>query len=465
MKKTALRFCALLFCAGAGFFAADASAQEATVIYGTTTPNVVSVTADRYIIYKSTVAGTMTATVIAVAGTVAGGVFTPRAAKATGMVFITLRGLDSCNVFFGCDAFGFENSSQFAQRLATLVAMDLRTLSMFAASGADMNERLGIVPFFSFAEEYLIYPFITAHKPAHVSLLITAGADINVKGSGGDNILHRFVHRGRITDVTLVIAAGADVNARNSANHTPLLQAVSESHLRGKRIALATALLSAGASVNVTSRFSDRRRTPLLFAALHNNITLLTILLSADAAVNVTSSSGETPLSLAAASMNITAVTALALAGAGVNVSVRGDYTPLILAASLNHFSAVTALLSSEASVNVTNGDGETPLLFAAANGSAAVITALLSAGADINAQNDDGNTPLDEAILGNHAGAIAALTANLGSCNTQSGDSRCPAGSPIAGFGANRPNLIFVVRSSELTEEGVVAAVVVGVP
>ncbi len=117
-----------------------ADAQEVTITLTAEPSSLVSLSADGYLIYKGTQAGTMTATVFAVTGTLESGTFTPRHVNATGMAFVTLRGLDSCSIQNGCAAFGLEGADSIAARLASLYAMDLATVTMFAASGADVNE-------------------------------------------------------------------------------------------------------------------------------------------------------------------------------------------------------------------------------------------------------------------------------------------------------------------------------------
>ncbi len=398
MGKTLLRFCAAFFFAAAilaGFLAADARAQVVTV-YDTTTPNVISITADGYIIHKATVAGTMTAIIRARAtGIIAdpeNPAGRPLLVRATSFASITVRGLDSCSISAGCGAFGLENASTPLARIASLTAMALSTATMFAASGADLNEFVGG----NGGGDLLLYHLALANKPGHIKVFVSAGANINMTGN---------------------------------LQYTPLLAAADAGS-----ITAVVALLSADASVNAADENGD---TPLAFAADDDNVTMMTILLSAGADANVTNDLGETPLLYAVNNNNVTAVTILLSAGANANVTSDFGETPLIFAALNNNVTAITALLSAGANANAADNTGDTPLLLVVEKNNIAAITALLSAGANVNATNNQRTTPLDDAIFRNYTAAISLLKDNGGLCNLQAGqDSRCPNSQfPLAVF------------------------------
>ncbi len=411
--------CALLFAgAGAFFVSGEVAAQEATVVYSAGPPGVVSLTADGYLIYKGKQRGTMTATVFAVAGTVNSGVFTARPVAATGMVFITLRGLNSCRISNpGCDAFGLENLSTPAERLASLIAMNLRTVTMFVASGANLDERVGG----NLEHNFLLYHLATANKPMHIFAFVSAGADLNVRSGRNATPLHAAAIAGHTLAVSLLVSLGASVNVRNNTGWTPLH--FSANHGSGLLITL---LLSAGASVNATS---NNGNTPFLVASGFGYTAAMTVLISAGASVNVTNGLGETPLRFVAASES----TVLA-----------------------------SLLLAEDADANAKDNSGKTPIFFAAANNRAAMITLLLGAGAGVNVEDDSGNRALDDAIAQNADAAIAALIDGGGLCGTST-DSRCPAG---VGLTFLSPlNLTFVKGfAGTVSRVGADSGVVVGV-
>ncbi len=452
--KRFLKLCAALILTAAGLAANDAAAQQATVIYGTTTPNVVGITRDGYIIYKATVAGRMTATIIAVAGTVAGGNFAPRPANATGFAFVTLRGLDSCGINGGCDAFGLQNANSAAARLAALIAMGLRTVTMFAASGANLNEQVG--------QKFILFHLATANKPEHISVFVSAGASANARGDAGWTNLHYAAQENHTTAITLLLSAGAKINPRNSNRRTPLdiayqlsraqaivvlraagglcgantnpaclqifgadAQGRTTLHIAAIRGATMTIArwLAAGASVNAPDL---QNQTPLHFAAQGNQTGAMTLLLAAAAGVNLPNNSGETPLHIAAFLNSTAAITILLAAGASVDAQNNDDKTPLYVAAEKRNAQAAAFLLSAGASVNAKNNNGETLLHIAAFLNGTAAITVLLSAGAGVNATATDGDTPLDIAYQRSHAQAISALREWGGLCRT-SENAACP--------------------------------------
>ncbi len=129
---------------------------------------------------------------------------------------------------------------------------------------------------------------------------------------------------------------------------------------------------------NVNAR-AEHGRTPLHYAALHNeNPAVIIVLLDAAADVNARDKFGRTPLGLAALrNGNLEVISILLGAGADVNARDEYGYTPLHMAARNN----------------------ENP----------EVITLLLNAGADGAAIDDDGETPFDlakenEALAGTDA-------------------------------------------------------------
>ncbi len=277
------RVCAaVFFLAAAGVYAADARAQVVTV-YDTTTPNVVSVTNDGHIIYKATVAGTMTAFIRALAtGIVAdpeNPAGRPLLVRATSFATLTVRGLESCSIGGGCAAFGLEGAADTGARLASLFAMNLRTLTMFAASGADLDEEIGVA--------VLLFHLATANKSLHVSALAAAGADVNAGRRFSP--LYRAADFGKAAAIRILLSAGAEIDARSKDvnRYTPLHRAVIGGHF-----AAAATLLAEGANVNAVN-VGDW--TPLHFAANSGRDALAAALLPAGASVNAKGNGDNTP--------------------------------------------------------------------------------------------------------------------------------------------------------------------------
>ena len=92
-------------------------------------------------------------------------------------------------------------------------------------------------------------------------LLITKGADVNVKGNRtGSTPLHRAALGDRKEIAELLIAKGADVNANNDVGGTPLHGAENKE--------IAELLIAAGADVNAKNDFGS---TPLDWAVGGNH--------------------------------------------------------------------------------------------------------------------------------------------------------------------------------------------------
>ncbi len=453
MKKAILYLAA--FGALALGVAGDAAAQEATVLFSTPNPDVVSITADGHLIYKGTESGTMTATIIAVEGTVTGGNFTPAGAAATGRAYITVRGLDYCSITRGCfGAFGLNDAGTTATiraRLATLIAMDLRTVTMFAASGANLNEQVGG----NRADNFLLFHLAIANRPQHVAAFVRAGASVNALDSEQNTPLHYAASRGSRAAITILASEGASVNAAGDNGRTPLHFAA-----RGvfgyAAVTAMSVLLAEGASVNAADDAGD---APLHYVASDGNA--IRALLAGGASVNLANNAGNAPLHLASRSGSfgsIRPLTILLTAGASVNAKNNAGRTPLHFAASLNALGAASVLLISSASVNAKDNAGLTPLHLAAiynassdgigtvtVTTAAGILSILLDESANVNAAANNGDTPLDLAIGEDVTTAISLLIENGGVCGTST-DSRCPSGLVLS-FPVS-PNVDFIKRS-----------------
>ncbi len=122
------------------------------------------------------------------------------------------------------------------------------------------------------------------------ALLLSNGANVNVKDGKGFTPLHIVSATGKAELVQLFISKGADVNAENVDGYTALHGAVEN----GFRV-VAGLLISGGADVNAGGNDGI---TPLHEAAARGHFELAEFLISNGADVNARSNRGVTPLDL-----------------------------------------------------------------------------------------------------------------------------------------------------------------------
>ncbi len=219
------------------------------MIFSAQPANVVSITTNTTLLFTGETAGTMTATVFGVTGTLTGNNFVPNAVNATGTLFVTLTALASCSILSGCNAFGLGSANNVAARTLAFLAMSPLTLSMYAASGANVNERVRTeLSGAENPENYLLYRLADARQTIKFSVLVAAGADVNVATNTGRRMLHAAVHigAGHIVDLLLSVN-GIEVNPV-AFGQTPL-DNVAERHLSTSNpefLPIAAALRAAG---------------------------------------------------------------------------------------------------------------------------------------------------------------------------------------------------------------------------
>ncbi len=288
----------------------------------------------------------------------------------------------------------------------------------------------------------LIHLVAWTSDPAVVSVLLRAGADVQVRddrglpdgyGRRGFTALHRAAANGTPGVVRALLEAGADPDAVGSSDvgmvcvtgpcgrsWTPLNSAAGNPDP-----GVMETLLEAGADLDAAM---ERGTPPLHDAAENPNPAVIAALLDAGADVTTTFSGAETPLHIAAKSNSNPAVLNLLVeAGADVNARDFSGYTPLHVAAGNNpNPEIVAALIAAGADVNARDPDGyvpsgrrtndrtplfmaaapdRTPLFIAAAPRSGAtwnapVVEALVRVGADLEQTDGSGRTPLHAAAL-----------------------------------------------------------------
>jgi len=230
-----------------------------------------------------------------------------------------------------------------------------------------------------------------------LELLVTAGADVNVKNKAGMTAIveaARLRYNRDTKPLQVLIAAKSDVNSRDLLGNTVLWHAADAGF--SEAVAL---LLEKRADPNLANNSGD---TPLTWAAHSGNIQVLSQLIAAGADVNQQTTWGTTALmqvvqkfSLCSTSSTGPSVLDLLLqAKADVNATDNGRKTALMTA--ISNIAAVEKLLEAKADVAAADLQRDTALHHAARGGKAYVCELLLRGGADPRARNEQGKTPLE---------------------------------------------------------------------
>lgn len=262
------------------------------------------------------------------------------------------------------------------------------------AAGADVNARdnSGNTP---------LHEAAMSDRLETVKALIRAGADPNAKANLEQTPLHKAAAFGGPEMVKALISAGADPNAKMlTMDYTPLHEAASGETVKS--------LIAAGADPDARGSLNASGRTPLHHAVQtgdrgYRSADTANALIVAGADVNARDNDDNTPLLFAALWDNIEAVQDLTFAGADVDAQDDKGDTALLVAASRSNLGIVQVLLSAGADPNLANNVRQSPLHLAATHGPSESVRALVSAGADIEARAlQSGLTPLFMAAVSN---------------------------------------------------------------
>jgi len=237
---------------------------------------------------------------------------------------------------------------------------------------------------------------------SHMTLLLNAGADPNVKSSRGHTPLHEATFWDHLSGMELLLKAGAYPNIRSSGGKTPLHEATLSNHLPGMDL-----LLKAGADPDVRS---SGGKTPLHYAASRNHLAGMDLLLKAGADPDVTSSRGDTPLHEATLKNYLPGMELLLNTGADPNVKSSRDMRRHE-ANVWDHFPGMDLLLNTGEDLKARPSIGDTPLHYAARNSLRAAIELLLHKGGSIHVTNHSGYLPIDVVPEGFHVAELELST------------------------------------------------------
>ena len=254
-----------------------------------------------------------------------------------------------------------------------------------------------------------------AGTPQQIKAAIETGADVNARHEdswtdlwGFRNLLSRTPlicaarNNGNSEVITLLLTAGAEIDARGDNGMTALMHSVDNKN----NPEVIAALIEAGANLDVRGIGGY---TALMYAIAYNgNPEVIFALLKGGADVNIRSNYnstafprklGQTALIMAVRySGDLSLIKALLERGADVSVRDKQGRTALMCAAKNRSLEVINTLIDSGADVNARDNNAQSVLMFASKHNTSEVVSAMLNAGADVDAQAQNGMTAIDHA-------------------------------------------------------------------
>jgi ankyrin repeat protein len=218
--------------------------------------------------------------------------------------------------------------------------------------------------------------------------LLDAGANANTTDEYGETPVTLAAANGDAALVQRLVTSGGDARAARWNGETAVMIAAGAGSLEAVR-----QLVRHGAEVNVAEPRGGQ--TALMWAAAEGHHDVVAGLVEMGANVNAASKTGFTPIVFAAIKDDVPAIRTLLAAGANPNVAVASGAKPMIVALQYRHTAAALALLEGGADFNLRDRAGNTALHLAAQVGEGRLVLALLAKGTDPNARTPKSTIPV----------------------------------------------------------------------
>ena len=217
-------------------------------------------------------------------------------------------------------------------------------------------------------------------------------ADLNyIPQSDLDPLLLLAARHNRGDIMKLLITSGANVNLKNIYGTTALMLVMENGTVDDARM-----LIENGAHLDLQDNFNE---TALMWALFHNNMDGAGLLIENKATIDSRDKSGKTALMRAVEEHNIEGARLLIKNGACLDSVDHDNHTSLIIAVKGGNTGTINLLIEKNANVNIQDKKGMTALMWAARNSDYETVALLIKRGADVDTKNHEGNTALMESI------------------------------------------------------------------
>ncbi|XP_031549468.1 uncharacterized protein LOC116287002 [Actinia tenebrosa] len=195
-----------------------------------------------------------------------------------------------------------------------------------------------------------------------------------------------------VTVASMLIQAGADINVSDNEGKTALIYSLRDEDKR-----LSCALIKAGANLSI---MDENGKTALFYAVLYNRSSVVQVLIDGGADINLCDCEGKTAL-IHCAQHQIQTREKQRMYRYRYSMSRYhdGDHPG---SDRNDHNTVASILIKSSADLNKTDNKGRTALIYSLLNDNQDLARTLIEAGADINVVDQDGHTALFYALIGN---------------------------------------------------------------